>query len=347
MNKTPKDKQKISKNVLFVKISNATFINQDESILRESFNNCITITYSEKHHFISQLKLLGMLIYFIRKTDLVYIWFASYHSVIPTFIAQLFRRKSVLIIGGHDAAFAPELNYGAHLKKLRSWCVKVSCNYASIILTVSKFTHEQIFQFISDDMRMKTNMIYNGVDTDQFVPENVEREQRIITICGTNKVNICHRKGIDFFLNIAEFFLNAEFVIVGLKGSAMDWALRRKHNNVTLIGEKNPTELRQLLNSAKVICQFSRYEAFGLALAEGMAMGCIPVGYNYGGTPEIMGETGLLINEMNVNEAKEKIKKALQSPESYRQLVRNIIAEKFSTKSRQGQLITTLSKLLD
>jgi len=288
-----------------------------------------------------------MLTYQIRKIDLVYIWFASYHSVLPTIFSRILGIKSVIIIGGHDAAKVPELSYGVHLKKIRSWCSRISCKNATKLLSVSNFTHAQIFNFISNDQRNKTTMIYNGVDTDRFNPINIERESRVLTICGTKKINICKRKGVDFYLKIAETLPDIEFLIVGLRGPAMDWAIKRKPNNVVLFGKTNPGKLRELLNSTKVICQFSRYEAFGLALAEGMAMGCIPVGYNFGGTPEIIGETGFLINELNVDEARSQLEKALDTPESERHLVRNIIIRKFSKKLRQDQLITNLSKLLD
>jgi rhamnosyl/mannosyltransferase len=55
-------------------------------------------------------------------------------------------------------------------------------------------------------------------------------------------------------------------------------------------------ELRQLyqLAHAVVLPSVSHAEAFGLALVEGMAAGCVPIASNLPGVREVVGQTGFL-----------------------------------------------------
>ena len=68
--------------------------------------------------------------------------------------------------------------------------------------------------------------------------------------------------------------------------------------------------MEHLLNAADLTVLPSRFETFGLVLAEGMAMGKPAIAFSVGGTPEIVknGETGFLVEKDNEKELYERIK---------------------------------------
>ncbi len=51
----------------------------------------------------------------VARSDLVFAWFALDHAYGACRLARLFGRKSVVVVGGVDAAKVPELEYGVHL----------------------------------------------------------------------------------------------------------------------------------------------------------------------------------------------------------------------------------------
>ena len=79
-------------------------------------------------------------------------------------------------------------------------------------------------------------------------------------------------------------------------------------NKVVCLGHR--TDVARLLNAADIVILPSRFETFGLVLAEGMAMGKPAVAFSVGGTPEIIedGKTGFLVEKNNEKELYEKIK---------------------------------------
>src|SRR5258708_4149165 len=44
----------------------------------------------------------------VRSSDIVFGWFASWHTLPAVVLANLFRRPSILVIGGYDLARMPE-----------------------------------------------------------------------------------------------------------------------------------------------------------------------------------------------------------------------------------------------
>ena len=46
------------------------------------------------------------------RADVVFGWFASWHTFFPITLAWLLRKPSVLIIGGFDTANMPDIGYG-------------------------------------------------------------------------------------------------------------------------------------------------------------------------------------------------------------------------------------------
>jgi glycosyltransferase involved in cell wall biosynthesis len=65
--------------------------------------------------------------------------------------------------------------------------------------------------------------------------------------------------------------------------------------NVTLYNKVLPEELASFYKKAKIYCQLSRSESFGVSIAEAMSYGGYPVVTNEGGMPEVVGDVGAVV----------------------------------------------------
>ena len=100
------------KRILYVHSRKASFVAIDREILAERFE--IEDLY-QPGRVPNPLKLIrGVL-----RADLVFGWFASWHTFFPITLAWLLRKPSVLVIGGFDTANMPDIGYGHQRGGLR------------------------------------------------------------------------------------------------------------------------------------------------------------------------------------------------------------------------------------
>src|SRR5690242_9065797 len=57
----------------------------------------------------------------VKSHDLVFGWFASWHTFLPLQFAKRLGKPSVLIIGGYDVANMPAIGYGHQRGGLKKW----------------------------------------------------------------------------------------------------------------------------------------------------------------------------------------------------------------------------------
>ena len=123
--------------ILFVYTSFLSFVKNDLEILRKHFD-VTPYKYNRKRDDLIKIAKA------ILKNDLIYSWFAVDHAAISVFFSKLFNKKSIVVIGGQDVAFAPEINYGRFMK---NWNIrmltKFAIKYADILLPVSSFTKNE------------------------------------------------------------------------------------------------------------------------------------------------------------------------------------------------------------
>jgi glycosyltransferase involved in cell wall biosynthesis len=282
------------KTILFVAPSNSSFVRQDAEMLTEHFD-VQRFEFGSRKGFqmlVYQLKLCVWLLRRLPAAAAVYIWFGDYHSFLPTLLARLFRRPSLLVIGGYDAARLPAYNYGGHNSKLRSYMIRKSCDWATKLLPVSDFVNSELSQRIGDGTLPKREVIHNGVDIAVFQTANAHDSARSGAICVSiaDTVSRAQIKGLDRYADVARQFPDEAFVLVGVTGAALAYLHDLQVPNLQLMGLKPRAELQALYSRARLVCQFSRFESFGMALAEGMLCGCIPVTLPGVGTGEILSQ---------------------------------------------------------
>ncbi len=158
--------------------------------------------------------------------------------------------------------------------------------------------------------------IHNFVDTAQFAdPDGTRRgtnRQRLGIDCETFVIGTVGRlqvaKGLDVLLNsfasVRQRHPNSRLLLIGdgpvrsqLEGQAAQLQI---DDAVTFLGDRD--DVPELLHTMDIFVLASRWEGFGIVLAEAMAAGVAVVATAVGGIPEVVkdGESGLLVPPDNV-----------------------------------------------
>jgi glycosyltransferase involved in cell wall biosynthesis len=333
------------KNVIFINLTDASFIRLDEAILKEQYR-VATFKFKHRRGWKVLLEIIRQFFFMLQniwKADLIYIWFADFHAVIPSVFARLFGKKLVIVIGGYDAAFDKELHYGAKTRIIGKYSVKTVTSLADLLLPVSNHTLNELLTNYKMNLREKSTVIYNAFNSQFRCNEPVIKENKVATVCLTNNKKTLFVKGVDFYVQVAARLPEITFQVIGVGGEAKKYLETIRSENVVLIEKVSPDKLKEILCKTKVICQFSRHEAFGVALLEGISCSCFPVGYDHAATKELLAnDNGILIKAMDINEAADAIRIALLKEKKEVDFIKSFITDKFSSENRKEQIKNVL-----
>ncbi len=318
--------------ILFVYQYMSSFINRDLEILKRYFD--------VKEFRISNLRPLNILKLLLNTAcvDLVYTWFADVYAFFSVLFSMLLRKKSLVVVGGYDVAYIPEISYGLLLSRLKRVIVKFVLRHASIVLPVSKSTAMEMLRVTRPK---KFKIVYNGVDTDKFKPSG-EKEDLVITVAIINELTI-KKKGLDTFVKTASFLPETKFVLIGKYDDSIQHLKKIAGPNVIFTGFLQEEALLDYYRRAKVYCQLSAHESFGVALAEAMACACVPVVTDRYALPEVVGDTGFYVPYNDPKATAEAIRKALKSNKG--RSARKRVQKQFSMKVRGAKLVKEIVRL--
>lgn len=303
-----KDKKKI----LFIHTTLSTFVKTDIEILSEQFE---VTRYQFKpvkgfwNTAIQFVKQFFYLLFQIWKFDGVFVWFAGYHSFLPVLFSKLTGIKSFVVIGGYDVVKMPELLYGVFSSKIRGFCAQFSMKHSTLNLAVSKNVERKV-RWIAK--KANTRLLYNCVNISANSNLQIQKENLIITVGLIDSERTFFLKGIDTFIEVAENLPEYKFMVIGVSKNLPAHLLKSYPQNLKWVEPVNHEKLEVYYKKAKIYCQFSRSESFGVAVAEAMSFGCIPVVTNVGGLPEIVGNFGI-VSKRDVSKISDSIKKAIKN----------------------------------
>ena len=283
------------KSILFIYTNLSSFVKNDYEIL-------VAENRVEKYHFLPVKGLFHngwqfvrqffFLLFFGWKFYLIYCWFADYHTFLPTLFAKLFRKKAIVVIGGYDVCRVRKLNYGAFCSPLRGWFCANSMKLATWILPVSNYVDRKAGVIAP---HTKRKMIYNCVSLESGTVFSSVKTDTILTVGLINNDRTFYLKGIDTFFATARLLPGFNFQVVGINRSKLSHKLGNLPMNVNLFEKVKHTELIDYYKNAKVYCQLSRSESFGLSILEAMTFGEFPVVTREGGMPEVVGDFGTVV----------------------------------------------------
>jgi glycosyltransferase involved in cell wall biosynthesis len=275
----------------------------------------------------------------VRRSDLVFGWFASWHTLWPMTFAWLMRRPSVLVIGGFDTASIPEIDYGLQQRFLMRYLSRWTMRRATRLMTNSEYSRREI-EANTGIPAGRVEVVHHGVP-DPFGEQPAgEREPLALTVGIVDRRNL-ERKGLLRFVRAAALAPDVPFVVAGRwDGDAIDELRAASPPNVTLTGWVDQDELESLYRRASVYVQASRHEGFGLSVAEAMLAGCVPVVSVAGALPEVVGDAGVVLSgdPPAPREIAEGVRRALALDQAARERARRRILDRFSLEMRAAGL---------
>lgn len=320
--------------VLFVYSDLSTFARNDLKILQKYF----TVRQLNVTTFLVPRKGKNWLSYFtlfkgVLWADIVYLWWADLNACVTVLFSALLHKKSIVVVGGYEVAYVPEINYGTLLSPIGRLEVKFILAHASKILAVSKSSEKEILNFAKPKA---LKLVYNSVDTERFKPLD-DKENLVITVGGVSHGTI-NKKRLDTFVAASKYLTDVQFVMIGkILDDSIKQLRSKASRNVKFTGYVSDESLLRYYQKAKVYCQLSTQESFGVALAEAMSCGCVPVVTRRYSLPEIVGDTGFYVPYNDPEATAEAISKALISNKGLK--ARERINFLFSEKKREKILL--------
>ncbi|MEK6616904.1 MAG: hypothetical protein AABZ32_12500 [Bacteroidota bacterium] len=220
----------MKKEILYFCTAYSSFVNKDIAIFKKEFT-VKSFLFGVKNKYLipfSFVKQLFFILINIFKADVIVCQFAGYHSFLPAFFAKLFFKPSLIILGGTDCVGFPSIRYGNFQKKILSKFTKWSCQMASHLSPVheslmlcdysyqKKDFPKQGLLFFCPKLKTPYTVIYNGYDEKKWFRNSEKKKNTFITVAGGLGMPFTFQlKGIDLLLQIAPYFPDCEFTIIG------------------------------------------------------------------------------------------------------------------------------------
>tara|TARA_A100001011_G_scaffold400109_1_gene512397 strand:- start:4100 stop:5098 length:999 start_codon:yes stop_codon:yes gene_type:complete len=295
------------KQILYIVNGETGFINTDEKIL-SSFSN-VRKTVVETVLDCFRLELL-LNFWF---ADSILIWFASTHTIPAVLLNYFFNKPLFIIAGGWDVANVPEIKYGGMRGGSRTVIGRWLLRKAYKVIAVSKSNREEII----NNGRVhfsKVKLIYNTAYLKNH--HHIRKRKNHILTVGEINTDTFLRKGLDYFIKVAQRLPDKSFIHVGKWTDSngrpctkmINYVKKISPPNIQYMGFVNRKELEKYYNESKVYLQLSRHEAFGISAVEALMGGCQPIVSNCYALPEIIGDSGYIVKECIVDETVDYIK---------------------------------------
>jgi glycosyltransferase involved in cell wall biosynthesis len=357
---TEPDNLKVRKPVLlYFYLSASSFVNQDITTLQSDFNVKL-FRFRIRRKALVPLNFLAQKLFLLRNiysSSVLMCQFAGYHSLLPVFFGKFLHKPCIVVVGGTDCTSMPSINYGNLRKPLLRWFTLKSLKYAThivspgISLVECDYTYnerdypKQGFRFFDKSIKTPFTVIFNGVDITHFKPglSPSRKKNSFLTICSNIDKRNFRLKGIDLFIAVAGHFPGCEFTIIGKLAPGFNIV---RPDNVTLIDYVPHDQLPLKMAGFAYYCQLSLSEGFGLALAEAMACGCVPIVSKVGILDFIAGDAGFVLEKQDIDLLNSVIRKALESDvETSGMKARDRVVENFDAEKRRFELLRLINNL--
>ena len=189
--------------------------------------------------------------------------------------------------------------------KVRMFAYRLTNRLSDINTNVSQTATEEMIRkgaFTNNDLIT----VYNGINLDEFNtnPKTTKLDRKTLNLISVGSFsdpkdypNLINAFGIVKNRNNTDIKLT----IVGdgklrpvIESLIKELSLEK---DITLLGRRS--DISELLNASDIFLLASKFEGFGLVVAEAMACECYVVATDSGGVAEVMGDTGRLVPIQN------------------------------------------------
>jgi glycosyltransferase involved in cell wall biosynthesis len=323
--------------LLYVHSRKASFVAIDRELLAERFE--VDDLY-QPGRLPNPLRVIAG----VARADVVFGWFASWHTFFPITLAWLLRKPSVLIIGGFDTANMPDIGYGYQQGGLRRWASRWIMRRAGRLITNSEYSLTEIERNTPIEPSRVT-VVHHGVP-DPFGDAPAAKERIALTVGAIDRGTLV-QKGQLPFVQAARELPDVRFVFAGKwLDDAVEELRAEAPDNVEFTGWLSDDDLRALYRRAAVYVQASRHEGFGLAVAEAMLAGCVPVVMNVTAMPEVVGDAGVLIESQRPEDVAAGVRRALELGPDADRSARERILTTFPMEIRRDGILGVVDEAL-
>jgi glycosyltransferase involved in cell wall biosynthesis len=278
----------------------------------------------------------------VRRADVLVVWFASWHALMPLLVARFLRTPSLLIVGGFDTASMPEIGYGFQQGGIRRRLARVCMRLATRLLTNSEYSRNELRRTAG----FEATVVHHGVPDPFGALPDGPRERLAVTVSNVARIAL-ERKGLRRFVEAGVHLPDVELLLVGAwTDDAADELRALAPPNVRLTGRLSDEELDDVLRRASAYVQASRHEGFGLAVAEAMLAGCVPVVMNVTAMPEVVGDAGVLIGSQRPEEVADGVRRAFELGPGASAAARERILTAFPMERRREGILRVTEEAL-
>ena len=231
----------------------------------------------------------------------------------------------------------------------QSWMEReLTIRNADGFFTISKSTKNDLEEIYSIKESLIKALIYPGVDSEMFKPENEGRVEEFKAKENLSKyfVFIGNRNGYkngELLFDYLKKYRNSDFEFVFVGGEDIGEDINLKNVRYESM---NDEEFRLLLNGALGLIYPSLYEGFGIPIIEALGVGCPVIAFNNSSIPEAGGNLVCYLK----NNTPESLHLAIQEVQSsdLRQKIRKegpIHVHSFNWKDSANIFIRTLESV--
>jgi glycosyltransferase involved in cell wall biosynthesis len=212
----------------------------------------------------------------------------------------------------------------------------ISAKKSDLIVACSDKVKREIVELYGVE-RKKVEVIYNGVNREVFNPIEKDKAKSLLGLKKNKKYGLWVGvvpviKGLDIAVDAVKNMGDVELLAVGWK----DWGglnVFEKVKNVKFLGGALPEKLNLLYNAADFFILPSRYDAFGIVIAEAMACGTPVIISKNCGASEIVkdGKNGFALDGLN--------------PESYRGAIEYLLNDETMMRKMSKNCIKTANEI--
>ena len=324
--------------ILFVYSRPASFVEIDLELLRERWD---VREWAQPGRYANPVAVADA----VRRADLVFGWFASWHTFLPFTLARLLGKPSLLVTGGFDTADMPEIGYGYQQGGATKRLASTIIHSATRLVANSEYARDEVVRNVGvrpEDV----SVVYHGVPDPFGELPRGDREPVVLSVGQVGWLTY-ERKGLRPFVQAARLAPELRFVLVGqwLDG-AVDLLRELGGDNVEYTGRVSDEELAAWYRRASVYVQASRHEAFGLSLAEAMLGGCIPVVTRAGALPEVVGDVGIQLDRGDPETIADAARQVIDAGEDERARARQRVLTSFPLEARRDGLQAAVEETL-
>ena len=235
-------------------------------------------------------------------------------------------------------------------KEIENW--KKYASKIKSIHVVAKSEYEEMHQYLGIPYE-KMKIIPHGVDHDFFKPSSNKEETRkhvlsqlklpvenyYLHVGEMNYARKNQYRLIEAFENAKKSGLKHNLIIAGKHYPEIEKYAKKISGVFVLDWISNP-QLLELMQGADVFILPSIHEGFGMPLAEAMSCGIPCISSNRHAPPEIIGDSGILVNPESVTEISQAMLKLDNEPIFLEELSKKSLkqSEKFSWKKNAEQI---------